>query len=111
DLMDVSRINQGKIELRREVLTLNEILSDAIDTVRPHIDAARHELVVLLPDRKLCVDGDRTRLAQAFVNLLHNASKYTDEGGRIEVAVQIENSQAVVIVRDSGIGIPPEHLD
>ncbi|HUR88526.1 MAG TPA: response regulator [Ramlibacter sp.] len=111
DLMDVSRINQGRIELRRDVITLGDVLSDAIETVRPHVETAGHELVVLLPDQQLAVDADRTRLAQAFVNLLHNATKYTDPGGRIEVAVLVERGDAVVSIRDTGIGIPSERLE
>src|SRR3569832_310633 len=110
DLMDVSRINQGRIELRREVITLGDVLSDAIETVRPHVEAAGHELVVLLPDQQLAVDGDRTRLAQAFVNLLHNATKYTDPGGRIELVVLVEKGAAIVTIRDTVSGIPPERL-
>jgi CheY-like chemotaxis protein len=111
DLMDVSRINQGRIELKREVVALGEVLSDAVETVKPHIEAAGHEFTVLLPDPSLTVDADRTRLAQAFVNLLHNASKYTDPGGRIEVGVIVEKRQATVQIRDTGIGIASEHLD
>jgi signal transduction histidine kinase len=111
DLMDVSRINQGRIELRREVVALADVLSDAVETVQPHIEAAGHELVVLPPDPTLAVEADRTRLAQAFANLLHNAAKYTDPGGRIEVGVAVEKGQATVTIRDSGIGIRPEHLD
>jgi signal transduction histidine kinase len=111
DLMDVSRINQGRIELKRELVTLGEVLADAVETVKPHIEAASHEFTVLLPDPSLTVDADRTRLAQAFVNLLHNASKYTDPGGRIEVGVIVEKGQATVQIRDTGIGIAAEHLD
>ncbi len=111
DLMDVSRINRGRIELRRDIVPLNEVLADAIDAVRPMIDEAGHELAVLLPDRQLVIDGDRTRLAQAFMNLLNNAAKYTDPGGRIELGVVVEKETAVVTIRDNGIGIPPEHLD
>jgi signal transduction histidine kinase len=111
DLMDVSRINQGKIELKREVIALNEVLADALETVRPLMDEARHELVVLMPDRQVVVDADRTRLAQALLNLLSNAVKYTDPGGRIEVGVIVEKGNAIVTIRDSGIGIAAEHLD
>jgi signal transduction histidine kinase len=111
DLMDVSRINQGRIELRREVIALNDVLADALESIRPLAQESGHELAVLLPDRKLLVDADRTRLAQAFTNLLNNAVKYTDTGGRIELAVLVEKEHAVVTVRDSGIGIPPERLD
>lgn len=111
DLMDLSRINTGRIELKRRTLTLGDILSEAIETVRPQVDAARHELAVLLPDVKLAVDGDPTRLVQAFVNLLHNAVKYTDPGGRIEVGVVVEKGAATVTIRDTGIGIPPDQLE
>jgi signal transduction histidine kinase len=111
DLMDVSRINQGRIELRREVVALNDVLADALEAIRPLAEDARHELAVLLPDRKLLVEADRTRLAQAFTNLLNNAVKYTDPGGRIEVGVLVEKEMAVVTIRDSGIGIPPDKLD
>jgi signal transduction histidine kinase len=111
DLMDVSRINQGRIELKREIVTLGDVLNDAVETVKPHVEAAGHELVVLVPDPSLTIDADRTRLSQAFVNLLHNAAKYTDPGGRIEVGVIVEKGQATVQIRDSGIGIPAEHLD
>jgi signal transduction histidine kinase len=111
DLMDVSRINQGRIELRREPVTLGEVLTDAIDTVKPVVEASRQELVVLLPDGQLTVDADRTRLAQAFVNLLHNATKYTDAGGRIEVGVLVERGAAIVTIRDTGIGIPSDRLE
>ncbi|HYF20000.1 MAG TPA: response regulator [Ramlibacter sp.] len=111
DLMDVSRINQGRIELRREVLDLNEVLGDALETTRPVIEQAGHELVALMPGRDLLVNADRTRLAQAFMNLLHNAAKYTDAGGRIELAVMVERDKVTVQIRDNGIGIPPERLD
>jgi signal transduction histidine kinase len=111
DLMDVSRINQGRIELRREIVSLNDIMKDAIETVRPHIEEAKHELAVLLPDDELVVDVDRTRMAQAFANLLHNAAKYTDKGGRIEVGVLVEKEKAVVTIRDTGIGIPTDRLE
>jgi signal transduction histidine kinase len=111
DLMDVSRINQGRIELRREIVSLNDVLTDAIETVRPMVGESKQELAVLLPDRTLVVDGDRTRLAQVFTNLLNNASKYTDAGGRIEVAVTLEREGVVVTIRDNGIGIPPDRLE
>ncbi|MEJ6020939.1 response regulator [Ramlibacter sp. PS4R-6] len=112
DLMDVSRINQGRIELQRDKVSLGDVLGDAIETVKPLVEAAHQDLVVLLPDhQQLAVEADRTRLAQAFVNLLNNASKYTDPGGRIEVGVHVERGAAMVTVRDSGIGIPPDKLD
>ncbi|MES2939674.1 MAG: response regulator [Pseudomonadota bacterium] len=111
DLMDVSRINQGRIELRREPVALNDILADAVETVRPVMEELRHEFAMLLPDGQLVVHADRVRLAQAFTNLLHNAAKYTEPGGRVELGVLIEREQAVVTIRDTGIGIPPDRLD
>ncbi|MBK0394541.1 response regulator [Ramlibacter algicola] len=111
DLMDLSRINTGRIELKRTTVTLGDVLAEAIETVRPHVDAAGHDMAVLLPDVKLAVDGDPTRLVQAFVNLLHNAVKYTDPGGRIEVGVVVEKGAATITIRDTGIGIPPDQLE
>ncbi|NPC57757.1 response regulator [Caenimonas soli] len=111
DLMDVSRINQGRIELRRERVDLATVLQDAVDTSRPLIDEFGHQLAVSLPPLKLPVDADPTRLAQAFMNLLNNAAKYMDRGGRIEVSVRREDDEVLVAVTDSGIGIAPERLD
>jgi signal transduction histidine kinase len=111
DLMDLSRINTGRIELKRTTVTLGDLLAEAIETVRPQVDAARHELAVLLPDVQLAVHGDHTRLVQTFVNLLHNAVKYTDPGGRIEVGVVVEKGAATITIRDTGIGIPPDQLE
>ena len=111
DLMDISRINQGRIELRREIVALDEVLADAVETIQPQIDGAGHKLSLLLPPVKLQVDADRQRLAQAFMNLLSNAAKYTDPGGQIEVRVVAEGGQALVSFRDSGIGIAPQRLE
>jgi len=111
DLMDVSRINQGRIELRRERVELASVLKDAVDTSRPLIDELGHQLEVSLPPLKLPVDADRTRLAQAFMNLLNNAAKYMDRGGRIDVSVRREGSDVLVAVIDRGIGIAPERLE
>jgi signal transduction histidine kinase len=111
DLMDVSRINQGKIELRRERVELAAVLRDAIETTRPLIDESGHDLALLLPERKLTVDADPARLAQAFMNLLNNAAKYMDRGGRVEVAVREENDQVAVTVSDAGIGIAADRLE
>jgi signal transduction histidine kinase len=111
DLMDLSRINQGRIELKRSTVTLGEVLAEAIEMMRPQVDAAGHDLAVMLPNMTLAVDGDATRLTQAFANLLHNAVKYTDPGGRIDVGVVVEKGAATVTIRDNGIGIPPDKLD
>jgi signal transduction histidine kinase len=111
DLMDVSRINQGKIELRRERVELAAVLRDAIETTRPLIDESGHDLALLLPERKLTLDADPARLAQAFMNLLNNAAKYMDRGGRVEVAVREEDGQVTVTVSDAGIGIAADRLE
>jgi len=111
DLMDVSRINQGRIELRRERVDLASVLQDAVDTSRPLIDEFGHQLEVSLPPLLLPLDADPTRLAQAFMNLLNNAAKYMDRGGRIEVSVQREDNDVLVAVIDRGIGIEPDRLE
>ena len=110
DLMDVSRINQGKIELRREWVTTEDILRDAVESSRPLIDECGHQLVLTLPEQQLSLHADRTRLTQAFMNLLNNAAKYMDRGGRIEVIAQRADSDVVVTVKDTGIGIPGDRL-
>jgi len=106
DLMDVSRITQGKLELRREPLSLADVLSMAVETSMPAIEAGRHELVVSLPEETLMLEADKVRLTQVFGNMLNNAAKYTDRGGRIWVAAWRDGGQVVVSVRDTGIGIP-----
>ena len=110
DLMEVSRISRGLIELERSRIDLRAVLQSAIETARPTIDHAHHGLSVVLPDDPIDVDGDAVRLAQVFANLLNNAAKYTDAGGAIELIAQRNGSHAVVSVRDNGIGIAPEHM-
>ena len=111
DLMDVSRINQGKIELRHERLDVVSVLEDAVETTRPQIDEYGHHLALMLPSQKLMLNADRTRLAQAFMNLLNNAAKYMDKGGRIELGVKQDDSECVVTVKDTGIGMPADRLE
>ena len=110
DLMDVSRINQGKIELRQDWVTAEDVLRDAVESSRPLIDECGHQLVLSLPEQQLPLHVDRTRLTQAFMNLLNNAAKYMDRGGRIEVQAHTTGSEVVVTVKDSGIGIPGDRL-
>ena len=111
DLMDVSRINQGKIELRMEPVDLAMVLSEAIETSRPLIDDAQHRLTVDIPRARIEVNADTTRLAQVFMNLLNNAAKYMDHGGAIEVKVQTANDAVSVSIKDQGIGIQTERLE
>ncbi|HZI89042.1 MAG TPA: ATP-binding protein [Candidatus Polarisedimenticolia bacterium] len=110
DLMDLSRITRGRIELRLERIDLATALNDAVETCRPQIAERHHRLSVELPREPLYVDGDRVRLAQVFTNLISNATKYSPPGGDIRVCAVREGGKATVRVRDSGIGIPPEIL-
>ncbi|NML42528.1 response regulator [Ramlibacter sp. G-1-2-2] len=110
DLLDLARINSGKIELRREVLDLRDVLRAAVESCQPLIDRRRHVLSIELPGEPARVDGDPVRLAQVFANLLNNAAKYTHEGGRIELRLRVADAAIEVSVSDDGVGIPPELL-
>jgi len=110
DLMDVSRISRNKLELRRENILLETVLQGAIETSRPLIEQQGHELTVTSHAESLTLDADLTRLAQVFLNLLNNAAKYTEPGGRIAVTVERQGSDVVVAIKDSGIGIAPDKL-
>ncbi len=109
DLLDISRINQDKIELRREPLDLGSILLDAVEALRPQVEEKSQRIETRVP--AACgVIGDPTRLSQVVANLIGNAIKYTGTGGLIETSVQREGAEAVLTVRDSGVGIPREVL-
>jgi two-component system CheB/CheR fusion protein len=110
DLLDMSRISRGKLELRRELVALATVVSSAVETSRPLIDHSSHELAVSLPDEPVIVDADLTRLAQVFSNLLNNSAKYTDRGGHIWLTARQQGDDVVVSVRDTGIGIPADQL-
>lgn len=110
DLLDISRVSQGKITLKRERLTVREAVEAAVEACRPTVDAKHHTLATDLPAEPLAVDGDRTRLVQVVSNLLTNAAKYSDDGGRITVSARREGGEAVVSVTDTGLGIAPELL-
>jgi signal transduction histidine kinase len=110
DLMDVSRITTGKIELRRERVTLREVLAASTEASRAAIDGHGHRLVIEPSAEELSVEGDFDRLTQVFSNLLSNAVKYTDAGGTIELRVAREGGQGVVSIADTGIGIPAADL-
>jgi signal transduction histidine kinase/CheY-like chemotaxis protein len=110
DLLDVSRITRNRIELRRDRVDLRTVLRSAIETIEPLSVAAGHMMAIDLPDSPLWVYGDFTRLAQAFANLLNNAVKYTDSGGRIAVSASVDVDEVVVAVSDTGIGIDPALL-
>ena len=110
DLLDVSRVSQGKIQLRTEPLELGALLLQAVEVSRPMIVDKRQELSLTLAQGPLSLDADPTRLVQVFANLLNNAAKYTDEGGHIALSVKVEDGAAVVRVRDDGMGMTPELL-
>jgi signal transduction histidine kinase/CheY-like chemotaxis protein len=110
DLLDVSRVTRGLVTLEKEELDLNALVAAAVEQVRPLVDTRRHALALQLSDRPVHVTGDRTRLVQVISNILNNAAKYTAPGGRIVLAVTVDDEQATVAVRDNGMGIAPEVL-
>lgn len=110
DLLDVSRITRGKIKLQLETVDFATVVDRAVETCRPLLDARKHQLTVSSPPERLWVEGDAARLSQIVGNLLNNAAKYTEEGGRIWLTVSREDTELVLRVRDTGIGIPPELL-
>lgn len=118
DLLDMARVSQGRIDLRRETVRLADVVARAVETARPVIDARRHTLAVEMPAGDVWLDGDPVRLTQCVSNLLHNAAKYTEPGGRISLTVELEaggtagkSAHALIRVRDTGIGIPAGDLE
>jgi len=111
DLLDVSRITSGKIELQLEKVRLQDIVQSAVETSRPLIENAGHHLTIKVPQAPLVVSGDAVRLTQILANLLNNAAKYTPEGGEICVTAEQYEVWGVLRVRDDGLGIPPDKLD
>ena len=110
DLLEVSRISTGRVQLRQEQIVLGGIVERAVETAQPLITQLRHELTVSLPPEPICLRADAARLEQVLVNLLTNAAKYTEDGGNIALTIGREGDTAVLRVRDSGIGIAPELL-
>jgi signal transduction histidine kinase/ActR/RegA family two-component response regulator len=111
DLLDVSRINTGKFTIKSGRVELKAVVNDALEVVRPYIDLHGHELQIDLPDRPVFLNGDATRLAQILSNLLNNAAKYTNRGGRVSLKATVEEQTLTVVVADTGIGIAPDMLD
>ena len=111
DLLDVSRINTGKLGIKMGRVELKAVVNDALEVVRPFIELHGHELSIELPDRPVFLHGDATRLAQILSNLLNNAAKYTDRGGQVTLSARVEDKTLVVDVTDTGIGLAPEMLD
>jgi len=110
DLLDVSRITRGKLELRMERVTLDTVIQGAIETVRPLTEQCRHELSVFLPPRPVVLMADAVRLTQVFANLLSNSAKYTPPGGFVKLSAEVVETTVIVRVEDNGIGIPSDAL-
>ncbi len=110
DLLDVSRVSRGKIDLRRENVALQTALHAAIETSRPVIASGHHELTLDIPDAPLLLNADVTRLSQVVSNLLNNAAKYTSPGGKISLTVRREDGEVTIAVEDNGVGIPEAML-
>lgn len=110
DLLDVSRISRKKLDIRKERVELATVLDSAVESSRPLIDKSGHELTISLPTEPILLDADPIRLAQIFLNLLNNSAKYTDRGGRIWLTATRQGSDAVISVRDNGVGIPADML-
>lgn len=111
DLLEVSRITSGKIHLQTERIELAQVLRHAVETSRPNIVETEHQLDILMPDEKVFVNGDMTRLAQVVSNLLNNSARYTPSGGRITLTLESRGDHAKIKVGDNGIGIPTGMLD
>lgn len=110
DLLDVSRVSQGKIDLRKDSITLQSALDAAIEASTPLIEASRHHFTTDIPEKPIWLNADLTRLSQIISNLLNNAAKYTPEGGKIHLSVSEENNDVCVSVSDNGLGIPHDML-
>jgi PAS domain S-box-containing protein len=110
DLLDVSRIATGKLELRKVRIDLTTVLREAMETCRPLIDSMDHTLTFTLPPEPILLDADSTRLGQVFLNLLNNAAKYSEPGGRISLSAVLDGGEVVVSIRDAGIGIAAAQL-
>jgi PAS domain S-box-containing protein len=110
DLLDLSRITRGKIQLRKQPVDLAQVIQHAVESSRPAINAAGHQLQVTLPKEPVVFEADPTRLSQVLLNLLNNAAKYTEPGGRIAITARQDDDELVIAVRDTGVGIPTEML-
>ena len=111
DLLDVARITQGKLDLKKQRISLNSVVDSAVEAVRPLLDSKSHQFTVTLPSEPVTLDADPLRLSQVISNLLTNAAKYTDAGGHITLAGRIEGRTLSISIKDNGIGIPGESLE
>ncbi len=111
DLLDVSRISQGKIDLRLERIELSCALNQAVEICRPALDAGKYKLEINLPPEPLYIKADSVRISQVFSNLINNACKYSDPGSMISLVGRLEDNEVVVSVKDEGVGVPPDRLE
>ena len=110
DLLDVSRITRGQLEVKKDYVELGSLVNVAVETARPLIDSKRHRLVISLPEEPVTLEADPLRLSQVIGNLLTNAAKYTDPEGQIELRARVENDEMTIAIRDSGIGLSEEAI-
>ncbi len=110
DLLEISRIEHGKIQLRKQPLDLAQTVARAVETVRASVEGRGHQIEISLPPEPVALDADPARLEQVLTNLLNNAAKYMEPGGRIRVTAEVQGGDVVLRVQDSGIGIDPEML-
>jgi signal transduction histidine kinase len=110
DLLDVSRITRGRLEVRRASVALRSVVEAAVETAQPAIDAGKHALTITLPDEPLVLEVDALRISQVLGNLLTNAAKYSGSSGTIRLTAQREGNDVAIRVADGGIGIAPEDL-
>jgi two-component system CheB/CheR fusion protein len=110
DLLDVSRITRGKITLRQEQVELSSAVAQAVSTTKPLFESRRHKLLIVLPQGKIYLQADPTRLEQILANLLHNAAKYSEPGGTIRLSAEFAEDEIAIRIRDSGVGIPAHLL-
>ena len=110
DLLDLSRIRQGRVELRLSRVDLGTVVGHALETCRPVVERRGHELTTSLPEGPIPIRADVDRLSQVLTNLLNNAAKFTERGGRISLSVEREGGEALIRVRDTGVGIPAHML-
>jgi signal transduction histidine kinase len=106
DLLDVSRIHQGRLVVSKKLIHMSDIVHSAVEICRAAIERKGHELKVSVPEQPIVINGDQQRLSQVLVNLLDNAAKYTPDGGEIVVSARQEGAHALLIVEDNGVGIP-----
>jgi len=111
DLLDISRISRGKIVLQRKVMSLQDAIDDAVEMIQEQMQERRHHFQLLVPDHAVLLDGDRVRLAQLIANLLGNAAKYTPDGGRIVLELDVEDRIACLSVRDNGVGFAADQSE